>query len=89
MEGVTVSSNRLPASKARERFAEILNEVSVRGDRIVLERHGKSVAAMISVADLQLLEALEDKYDIDSAREALEESDRRIPWKELKKKLSL
>ncbi len=81
--------NRIPASKARERFAEILNEVSVRGDRIVLERHGKSVAAMISVADLQLLEALEDKYDVDSAREALAESDRRIPWKELKKKLSL
>lgn len=84
-----MNSNRIPASKARERFAEILNEVSVRGDRIVLERHGKSVAAMISVADLQLLEALEDKYDVDSAREALAESDRRIPWKELKKKLSL
>lgn len=84
-----MNSNRIPASKARERFAEILNEVSVRGDRVVLERHGKSVAAMISVADLQLLEALEDKYDVDSAREALAESDRRIPWKELKKKLSL
>ena len=84
-----MSSNRLPASKARERFAEILNEVSVRGDRIVLERHGKTVAAMISVADLQLLEALEDKYDVDSAREALSESDRRIPWEELKQRLSL
>lgn len=84
-----MSSNRLPASKARERFAELLNEVSVRGGRIVLERHGKSVAAVISVADLQLLEALEDKYDVDTAREALAESDSRIPWKELKKKLSL
>lgn len=81
--------NRLPASKARERFAEILNEVSVRGDRVVLERHGKSVAAVISVADLELLEALEDKYDIDSAREALAESGRRIPWKELKQRLGL
>jgi len=55
-----VEHNRLSASKARERFADILNEVSVRGDRVVLERHGKTVAAVISVGDLELLEALED-----------------------------
>lgn len=84
-----METNRLPASKARERFADLLNEVSVRGDRVVLERHGKTVAAMIPVADLQLLEALEDKYDIDSARETLAESDRRIPWKKLKQRLGL
>ncbi len=84
-----MDTNRLPASKARERFAEILNDVSVRGDRVVLERHGKTVAAVISVADLELLEALEDKYDIDSAREALAESGRRIPWKDLKQRLGL
>lgn len=84
-----MDTNRLSASKARERFADILNEVSVRGDRVVLERHGKTVAAVISVTDLELLEALEDRYDIDSAREALAESDRRIPWKELKQRLGL
>ena len=84
-----MDTNRLSASKARERFADILNEVSVRGDRVAIERHGKTVAAVISVADLELLEALEDRYDIDSAREALSESDRRIPWKELKQKLGL
>lgn len=84
-----MENNHLSTSKARERFAELLNEVSVRGDRVVLERHGKKVAALISAADLELLEALEDKYDIDSAREALAESDRRIPWKELKQRLGL
>lgn len=84
-----METNRLSSSKARERFADILNEVSVRGDRVVLERHGKTVAAVISVADLQLLEALEDRYDVDSAREALAESDRRVPWKELKQRLAL
>lgn len=84
-----MNTNRFPASKARERFADILNEVSVRGDRIAIERHGKTVAAVISVADLELLEALEDRYDIDSAREALSESGRRMPWKELKQRLGL
>ena len=84
-----MDSSRLPASKARENFAALLNEVSVRGDRVAIERHGKTVAAVISVADLELLEALEDKYDVDTAREALSESDRRIPWKELKQKLGL
>jgi len=47
------------------------------------------VAAVISVGDLELLEALEDKYDVDSACEALAESYRRIPWKELKQRLGL
>ncbi|MEJ7811055.1 MAG: type II toxin-antitoxin system Phd/YefM family antitoxin [Gemmatimonadaceae bacterium] len=82
-------SNRLPASKARARFADILNEVSVRGDRVVLDRHGKPVAAVISIGDLELLQALEDRYDVELAREALAESDERVPWEEIKARLGL
>lgn len=81
--------NRVPSSEARARLSDLLNEVSVGGDRIVLERHGRSVAALISTTDLELLEALEDRYDVESAREALAESGRRIPWQELKEKLGL
>ena len=84
-----MANNRLPASKAREKFADILNEVSVRGDRIVLERHGKGVAALISVNDLELLEALEDRFDVEAAKAALSESDERITWDEVKKRLGL
>lgn len=82
-------SNRLPASKAREKFADVLNEVAIRGERVMLHRHGKDVAALISAQDLELLEALEDRYDVELAREALAESDERIPWDKLKRKLSL
>lgn len=81
--------NRVPASKARERFADILNEVSVRGDRIVLERHGKTVAALISVTDLELLEALEDRFDVEEAKAALLESDERYSWDDVKKQLGI
>lgn len=81
--------HRLPASQAREKLAEILNEVSVRGDRVVLERHGKEVAAVISMDDLALLQALEDKYDLELARAALDESDERIPLEQLMAKYGL
>ena len=86
---VLMAINRLPASKARERFADVLDEVSVKGERIVLERHGKPVAALISSDDLELLEALEDRYDVELVRQTLAESDERIPWSKIKERLSL
>ncbi|MEO7363730.1 MAG: type II toxin-antitoxin system prevent-host-death family antitoxin [Gemmatimonadaceae bacterium] len=83
-----MSNRRLPATKARERLAEVLNEVSVRGDRIILERHGKNVAAVISMEDLELLERLEDRYDLDLAKAALSESEERIPWDQVNASLT-
>ncbi len=49
----------LPVSMARSNFSDLLNEVLVYGERVVLERHGKAVAALVSVADLDRLEALD------------------------------
>ena len=81
--------NRVAASKARESLANILNDVAARGDRVILHRHGKDVAAVISMDDLALLESLEDRYDVESARATLTDSDERIPWARLKKQLGL
>lgn len=47
------------ASKIREKFAESLNRVIFGGERVILERHGKAVAALISIQDLKRLESLE------------------------------
>lgn len=52
---------RLPASLARERFSEILNEVAHGNKRMVLQRHGKDVAAVISAQDLKRFEELEHR----------------------------
>jgi prevent-host-death family protein len=49
----------LPVSMARSNFSDLLNEVLVYGERVVLERHGKPVAALVSVADLECLETLD------------------------------
>ena len=80
---------RLPATKAREQFADIINRVSYAGERVVLERRGKGVAALVPVGDLRLLEALEDRLDLEAARAALAEKGPNIPWATLKRELGL
>ncbi len=80
---------RLPASKAREQFADVINRVTYRGERVVLERRGKGVAALVPVEDLELLEALEDRLDVAAARAALAEKGPNIPWSRLKAELGI
>jgi prevent-host-death family protein len=68
---------RLNASDARQDFADVLNRVAYQGERIVLHRRGKNVAALVSVEDLELLEKLEDQMDLKAARAALKEADQK------------
>ena len=79
---------RMAASEARENFATILNEVAFGGERVLLHRHGKDVAAVVPIEDFQLLEALEDKMDLETARKALAEKGPRVKWEQLKKELT-
>ncbi len=81
--------SRIPASEARMQFADIVNKVAFGGERIVLHRHGKDVAAIVPVEDLRLIEELENRMDLDAARAALNEKEPRISWKKLKKELRL
>lgn len=46
---------RIATSDAREDLAELVNEVAYGGARIILQRHGKDVAALVSLADLERL----------------------------------
>lgn len=57
----------------RNNLADAINRVAYAGERIILERRGKSVAALVSVEDLALLQELEDKADIRAAKKALKE----------------
>lgn len=77
---------RLSASKAREEFAEVVNRAAYRGERTLLHRRGKDMAAVVPVADLVLLEQLEDRMDLKAAREAMKEPGT-VSWKKVKQDL--
>ncbi len=79
---------RLAASEARESFAETLNRVAYRGERVVMHRRGKPVAALVPLEDLAALEALENKRDLAAARKALREKGS-VPLEKLKAELGL
>jgi prevent-host-death family protein len=79
---------RVSTTQARESLSDVINRVVYKGERIILERHGKDVVAMVPVEDLQLLEELEDRMDLEEARKRLNEPGR-VPWKELKERLGL
>lgn len=79
---------RLATSAVRDSLGDTLNRVAYRGERILLERHGKAVAALVSVEDLALLEDLEDRADLEEARRALKDPTR-IPYEEVRRKAGL
>jgi prevent-host-death family protein len=54
----------------REHTADTIGRVRHGGERVVITKNSKQVAAMISLDDLALLERLEDKLDILLADEA-------------------
>ena len=78
---------RLSIARIRVELAETLNRVSYRGERVVLQRHGKDVAAIVPLEDVMLLEALEDRMDVEAAKAALAEvrDQGTIPWEQLEK----
>lgn len=78
---------RLPASRARDSLAEILNRVAYAGDRVILQRHGKDVAAVVSLEDLERLEAFEDARDLAAAEAALASGEPTVAWEQLKHEL--
>jgi prevent-host-death family protein len=81
----------MAASEARKDFAETLNRVAYRGERVVLYRRGKPVAAVVPVADLRLLEEAETRKDLEDARAAVAEAEEKgwISFDEVKKELGI
>lgn len=77
----------IPISEAREHLADLGNRVSLRGERLVIERRGKNLFALVPVEDVELLELLEDQMDLETIRAARKAPS--ISFAKLKKELGL
>ena len=54
-------SSKLTASEARQNFSDILNRAKFGGERVLVHRGKKPVAAIMPVEDYEFLEELEDR----------------------------
>ncbi|PWI20034.1 prevent-host-death protein [Streptomyces sp. Act143] len=50
----------IPVTQARAELADLINRVVYGGERVVVTRHGKPLVALVSAADLERLEALQE-----------------------------
>jgi prevent-host-death family protein len=66
------------ATAARQSFSESLNRAAYGGERVVIRRHGKEIAAVVPIEDLRLIEQMEDAEDLRVA--AKRRKNRSIPW---------
>jgi len=80
-------------AKFRERLADLLNLAVFKNERILITRSGKTVAALISIEELEEYERLEQKEDnriaskrlrdLESGREEL------VSWESIKERHQL
>ena len=80
-----------------ERLTTAVDRLLAGGERLVLERNGVDVAALVSLEELRELERavemIEDQLDATAAKEALEEmaetGQRPIPFAQVRQELGL
>jgi len=80
----------LAVADARRDLSDILNRVVYSGERVILTRHGKDIAAIISSKDLEALEKIEDMVDVTEAEKRLSEGRKdAIPYEAIRKEMGL
>lgn len=84
-----MAAGRVGTHEAKTHLSEYINRVRYGGERVVIERHGKPVAALVSVEDLERLEkegsekSAEERY-----REALAGAGLVVSWPDSSKRVS-
>jgi prevent-host-death family protein len=77
------------AAKLQENLGDTLKAVAADGERVIIRRGKKAIAAIVPISDLEVLEALEDKIDAEDAEKSLREPGASIPWGVAKKRLGM
>ena len=82
---------KVSTAEARKRFSDVINRASYGKERVALTRNGHTLAVLVPVEDLDLLEAMEDRIDVEDARKAVAEmkakGEKPIPCATVKKRL--
>ena len=81
----------MSSSQARDHFPEIVSKAAFAKKRFVVTRRGKRLAAIIPIEDLDMIEAIEDRIDIEDAKKALASIKKKgsTSWKKVKTELGL
>ncbi|MGC8724875.1 MAG: type II toxin-antitoxin system Phd/YefM family antitoxin [Acidobacteriota bacterium] len=79
---------KVTVGKLKTDMADTLNKAAFRGERFLIERRGKPVAALVPLEDLKILEEAEDRLDAQEAtRRLADPQDEIITYKELCREL--
>lgn len=78
-------------SEARQDFAELVNRVAYRGERVLVSRRGRPIAAIVPIEDVEFIERMEDELDLKAAMEAVADPENAvpIPWDQVEAELNL
>jgi len=81
----------ISTKEARGQLSTVISRAAFAKERIILTRHGKAVAAVVPIEDLEFLEELEERIDIEDARAALADVKKQgtISWNKIKAELDL
>jgi prevent-host-death family protein len=80
-------SRHLTTSTARAQFADLVSRAEYAGERTIVHRRKKPVAAIVPIEDLELIERYEDELDLRLIRKARKE--KTVPWEKVKRELGL
>ena len=82
---------RINVGDLRSRLADMINQVAFGKERVILQRRGRDVVAVVSLEDLSVLEKIEEHIDLDEARRSLAETKKKgvVSWAKLKADLDL
>src|SRR5437762_835362 len=73
----------------RKRFDSVIDRVTRDGERVLVERRGKAIAAIVPIEDLAMIEHFEDRADAKAAKAAIRAGGQPIPWEQARNKLGL
>jgi prevent-host-death family protein len=82
---------RVNSAEAKKQLGQILARTARTKRRVMVTSRGKDMAAVVPIEDVQLLEEIEDRLDLDEARAVLASVKREgtVAWKKIKRDLGL